>query len=373
MSDHYATLGVSRDASIDDIKKAYRKLARTHHPDIAGDAGAERFKNITAAYEVLSDPDKRQMYDLTGSSSGSGQGAGPGFGFQDIFDTFFGAAAGAGTARGPVPRTRRGQDALVRIDLDLAEAAFGVRREIQVETAVTCSTCGGTCAAPGTHPRPCGVCGGRGSVQRVARSFLGQVMTQQRCDACQGFGSTIPEPCRDCSGEGRVRTRRTITIDVPAGVETGRRIKLTAQGEVGPGGGPAGDLYVEVRERPHPVFTRRGDDLHCSTSVPMTAAALGTVLSIETLDGPHDLDIAPGTQPDEVVSLRGLGMGRLRGGGRGDLHVHLEVEVPTRLDERQAQLLRDLAAIRGEERPTARLAPTGSGVFARLKDKFAGR
>lgn len=368
MSDYYETLGVSRDASTEEIKRAYRKLARQYHPDIAGEDGAERFKDITAAHDVLSDPAKRRQYDM-GGGPGAGDG---GFGFGDIFETFFGAAAG-GAARGPIPRQRRGQDALVRLDLDLAEEAFGARKDLTVETAVVCSTCHGSCCAPGTSPKPCPVCGGRGTVQRVARSFLGNVMTQARCDACQGYGSTIPDPCTECSGEGRVRTRRTLTVDVPAGVEDGTRIKLVGQGEVGPGGGPAGDLYVEIRELPHPVFTRRGDDLHCTTALPMTAAALGTVLTVDTLDGPTEVDVAPGTQADQVLTLKGKGMGRLRGHGRGDLHLHLDVRVPTRLDERQEELLRELAALREEEAPQARLAPVGAGRFSRLRDKLAGR
>jgi len=372
VTDYYEVLGVAKDATSEEIKRAYRKLARTYHPDIAGEEGAERFKEISAANDVLSDPEKRRVYDAGGMGGGMGGGDAAGFGFQDIFETFFGAA-GAGSARGPVPRARRGQDALVRVELDLAEEAFGVRREITVETAVTCGTCQGSCAAPGTSPRACTVCGGRGSVQRVARSFLGNVMTQARCDACQGFGSTIPEPCPECSGEGRVRTRRTITVDVPAGVENGTRIKLVGQGEVGPGGGPAGDLYVEVRERQHPVFTRRGDDLHCTMALPMTAAALGTVLVLETLDGEEEVDVAAGTQGDHVITLRGKGMGRLRSNSRGDLHIHLDVTVPTRLDERQEEILRELAAIRGEERPQGKLAPVGAGMFSRLRDKLAGR
>ncbi|ACQ80005.1 chaperone DnaJ domain protein [Beutenbergia cavernae DSM 12333] len=375
MTDYYEVLGVSRDATTEEIKRAYRKLARTHHPDVAGPVEAERFKDITAAHEVLSNPEKRRAYDMGGMPGMNGMGgdAGAGFAFSDIFETFFSAASGGPAARGPVPRARRGQDALVRIDVDLADATFGTHRDLQVETAVMCGTCHGTCSRPGTGPRTCDVCGGRGSVQRVARSFLGQVMTTQRCDACGGFGSTIPDPCPECAGEGRVRTRRTIGLDVPAGVESGTRIKLTGQGEVGPGGGPAGDLYVEIRERAHPVFTRRGDDLHCTMALPVTAAALGTVLELETLDGAQQVDIRPGTQPEQVVTLRGLGVGRLHGGGRGDLHVHVDVEVPTQLDERQEQLLRELAALRGEERPEARLAPAGPGMFARLRDKLAGR
>lgn len=369
-NDYYEILGVPRDASPEQIKKAYRKLAREHHPDVAGqDADAERFKEISRAYEVLSSPEKRQSYDMGVDPSAPGGGAGPSFGFQDIFETFFGGGA---TTRGPMPRSRRGQDALVRLDIDLAEAAFGTHREIQVDTAVVCPTCHGSCTAPGTSPRTCEVCQGRGQTQRVARSFLGQVMTSQPCVACQGFGTVIPEPCTECAGEGRVRSRRTLSVDVPAGVDTGTRIKLTGQGEVGPAGGPPGDVYLEVREKPHETFVRRGDDLHGTVSVPMTAAALGTVLEIDTLDGPRDVDLRPGTQPGHVETLRGLGVGRLHRGGRGDLHIHVDVTVPTPADDEQSELLRRLAELRGEERPEARLATASPGMFAKLREKLAG-
>lgn len=374
MTDYYEILGVPRDATPEQIKKAYRRLARELHPDVAGNdpASEERFKDVSRAYDVLGNPDKRRAYDLGGDPTGAG-GMGGGFGFQDIFETFFGAATGATAQRGPIPRARRGQDALVRLDIDLSEATFGSHREVQVDTAVVCPTCQGSCCRPGTSPRTCEVCGGRGSVQRVARSFLGQVMTTQPCAACQGFGTVIPEPCTECAGEGRVRSRRTISVDVPAGVDTGTRIKLTAQGEVGPAGGPAGDLYLEVRERRHDVFVRRGDDLHATLPVPMTAAALGTVLTLDTLDGPQEVDLRPGTQPDQEVVLKGLGVGHLHTGGRGDLHVHVDVQVPVALDDEQAELLRRLAALRGEERPDARLATASTGMFARLRDKLAGR
>lgn len=374
MSDYYEILGVPRDASPEQIKKAYRRLAREHHPDVAGTEGGseDRFKDVSRAYEVLSNAEKRRMYDLGADPSSPGGGMGGGFGFQDIFETFFGAA-GAGAQRGPIPRARRGQDALVRLDLDLAETVFGVHREVQVDTAVVCPTCSGTCCRPGTSPRTCEVCGGRGSVQRVARSFLGQVMTSQPCAACHGFGTVIPEPCAECSGEGRVRSRRALGVDVPAGVDTGTRIKLTGQGEVGPAGGPAGDVYLEIRERKHETFLRNGDDLHCTLPVPMTAAALGTVLELDTLDGRREIDLRPGTQPGQVVTLRGLGVGRLHVGGRGDLHVHVEVQVPTSLDDEQAELVRRLAVLRGEERPEGRLSAASSGVFAKLRDKLAGR
>ncbi|QAY63053.1 molecular chaperone DnaJ [Xylanimonas allomyrinae] len=373
MADYYEILGVERDATPEQIKKAYRRLARELHPDVAGESGEERFKDVARAYEVLSNPDKRQQYDRgvdPTAPGGGGSGFGAGFGFQDIFETFFG---GGQAAQGPIPRARRGQDALVRMDVDLAEATFGAKRELQVDTAVACSTCGGNGARPGTSLRTCDVCAGRGHVQRVARSFLGQVMTTAPCTACGGHGTVIPEACADCAGEGRVRSRRTLTVNVPAGVDTGTRIKLTAQGEVGPGGGPAGDLYVEIREKPHETFVRRGDDLHCTLPVPMTAAALGTVLDLETLDGPQEIDLRPGTQPGQIVTLKGLGVGHLHAGGRGDLHVHVEVEVPTSLDDEQTQLLRSLAALRGEERPEPRLAAAHPGVFGRLRDKLSGR
>ncbi|GAB2475826.1 molecular chaperone DnaJ [Xylanimonas ulmi] len=374
MTDYYEILGVERDASPEQIKKAYRRLARELHPDVAGEAGEERFKDVARAYEVLSNPDKRRQYDQgvdpTAPGGGAGGGFGAGFGFQDIFETFFG---GGQAAQGPIPRARRGQDALVRMDVDLAEATFGAKRELQVDTAVACSTCGGNGARPGTSLRTCEVCAGRGNVQRVARSFLGQVMTTAPCTACGGYGTVIPEACADCAGEGRVRSRRTLTVNVPAGVDTGTRIKLTAQGEVGPGGGPAGDLYVEIRERPHETFVRRGDDLHCTLPVPMTAAALGTVLELDTLDGAQEIDLRPGTQPGQIVTLKGLGVGHLHAGGRGDLHVHVEVEVPTGLDDAQTELLRSLATLRGEERPEPRLASTHSGMFGRLRDKLSGR
>lgn len=372
-NDYYEILGVPRDASAEQIKRAYRKLAREHHPDVAGaEVDADRFKEITRAYEVLSSPEKRRSYDMGVDPSSPGGGAGATFGFQDIFETFFGAAGG-GSPRGPMPRARRGQDALVRIEIDLAEAAFGTHRELQVDTAVVCPTCAGTCCRPGTSPRTCEVCQGRGQTQRVARSFLGQVMTTQPCAACHGFGTVIPEPCSECSGEGRVRSRRTLSVDVPAGVDTGTRIKLTGQGEVGPAGGPAGDVYLEVREKPHETLVRRGDDLHGTLEVPMTAAALGTVLTIETLDGPQEVDLRPGTQPGHMQTLRGLGVGHLHGSGRGDLHVHIDVVVPTAADDEQAALLRQLAALRGEERPESRLAAANPGVFAKLREKLAGR
>jgi molecular chaperone DnaJ len=368
VADYYGTLGVAQDATDDQIKKAYRRLARELHPDVNPDPAAqERFKQVTAAYEVLSDPQKRQVVDLGGDplSSGPGSAGNPfaqGFGgLGDIMDAFF----GGGGMRGPRSRVRQGSDALLRIECELAETVFGTERELSLETAVVCSTCTGQGTAAGTHPSVCDTCQGRGEVQQVQRSFLGQVMTTRACPRCSGLGSVIEHPCGECGGDGRVRARRTLTVKVPAGVESGMRIRLSGEGEVGPGGGPAGDLYVEVVERAHPVFTREGDDLHCTLTLPMTAAALGTTLPLSTLDGDEQIDIAPGTQSGEVVTLRARGVPHLRSSGRGDLHVHLRVETPTRLNAEQEQLLRDLARLRGEERPAG--SGKGNGLFGRRR------
>lgn len=367
--DYYAVLGVRQDASPEDLKRAYRKRARELHPDV-NPGNEERFKEVTSAYEILADPQKREMYDLGGDPRGTGGGFGPGFGFSDIMDAFFGGGA---ATRGPRPRQRRGQDALIRLDIELDEAAFGSTRELQVDTAVSCPTCHGEGAAPGTHPRTCEICHGRGEVQSVQRSFLGQVMTSRPCAACQGFGSVIPTPCGECGGDGRVRTRRTLKVKIPAGVDTGTRIQLPGEGEIGPGGGPHGDLYVEVVERPHERFQRRGDDLHCTVTLPMTAAALGTTCRLETLDGVEELAIRAGTQSGHVIPLRARGIQHLRGTGRGDLLVHVEVQTPTKLDGEQEELLRQLAGLRGEEHPNGQFAPGQQGFLGRLRDAFNTR
>ncbi|MFM7599463.1 MAG: DnaJ C-terminal domain-containing protein, partial [Actinomycetota bacterium] len=232
-------------------------------------------------------------------------------------------------------------------------------------------------ASPGTEPATCPMCKGRGEIQNVQRSFLGQVMTSRPCPQCQGFGTTIPHPCVECSGDGRVRTRANLTVTIPPGVDTGTRIQLAGQGEVGPGGGDPGDLFVEIVQQPHPVYERRGDDLICTVEVPMTAAALGTTMTLETLDGDETVDIKAGTQPGSVVTLRARGVPRLRGAGRGDLHVHLDVRTPTRLDVEQEQLVRQLAEIRGEEGAILRTQhdedPAAGGLFSRLRGAFSGR
>ena len=380
--DLYDLLGVARDADADAIKKAYRRLARQLHPDVNPDPETqEKFKEVSRAYEVLSDPQKRAAYDHGGDPFGGGAGGfgqGAGFSFTDIMDAFFGGGApGAAQGRGPRPRMRRGQDALIRLEVELAEAAFGVTHDLKVDTAVLCDTCHGEGAAPGSHPVPCETCRGAGEVAHVQRSFLGEIRTLRPCAACRGLGSIIPDPCRECSGDGRVRSRRTLTVKIPAGVDNGTRVQLTEQGEVGPGGGPAGDLYVEIHIADHDTFTRHGNDLHCTVTVPMTAAALGTVLTIPTLEADveqgadsgvqtsFELEVRPGTQSGSEQVLRGRGVPGLRG-GRGDLIVSIVVETPTRLDARQEELLAELAALRGEEKPTGQAHPGSKSIFGRL-------
>ncbi|MCR8670328.1 DnaJ C-terminal domain-containing protein [Agrococcus sp. HG114] len=359
MSDHYETLGVDRGASQDEIKKAYRRLARELHPDVnpSGEA-AERFKDVTHAYDVLGDPQSRAEYDR-GPAFGGGT-----FGFGDIFEQFFGGG------RSAAPRSRRqpGQDSLLRVDLDLADVIFGVHRELRVQTAVLCETCDGRCTAPGTSEQRCSMCGGSGHVQRQVRSLLGNVVTTQPCAACQGYGSVIPEPCPTCAGHGRVRAERTIPVDIPAGVDTGLRIQLPGQGEVGEAGGPAGTLYLEINVRHHDVFSRSGDDLLGTLEVSISDAALGARSTIESLDGPVDVEVRPGTQSGDVITIGERGVTRLRGSGRGDLKLGVQVVTPQRVDRRTEELLRELRE--RTKAPAPQLAQFKQGLFAKMRDRL---
>jgi molecular chaperone DnaJ len=385
--DYYGILGVGKDAGPDEIKRAYRKLARELHPDVNPAPGArERFHDVSTAYEVLTDPEKRRIVDLGGDpmDTGGGRGGGDPFsgfgGLGDIMDAFFGGAGGSGGGRGPRSRVQPGADALIRMRLTLEECAAGLTKELTVDTAVLCSECSGSGCATGSSPVVCDICGGRGEVQSVQRSFLGQVVTNRTCPSCRGLGQVIPDPCRHCGGDGRVRARRSVTVKMPAGVSDGMRVRLAGQGEVGSGGGPAGDLYVEVEEAPHDVFTREGVDLHCVLPLPMTAAALGTTVRLPTLtEGEElELDVEPGTQTGTVRTLRGKGLPRLRSTGRvdgwGDLMVHIEVATPTKLDPQQTELLRALAALRGEEQPEVAMSGrNGGGLFSRLRGPRGAR
>ncbi|WP_136090066.1 molecular chaperone DnaJ [Auritidibacter ignavus] len=373
MADHYEVLGVSKDASAEEIKRAYRKKARTLHPDVnpSPDA-AEEFKQVTAAYEVLSDETKRRNYDMTGNANGTGAtgGFGGGFGgFSDIFDTFFGG--GGGARSGPASRTRRGQDALINVKIELEDAVFGVEKTIDLQTAVRCSVCDGSCAEPGTGTQTCETCHGQGQIRRPVQSILGTVMTAETCPSCRGFGDTIPNPCHECGGQGRVRERVSLTIKIPSGVDTGTRIQLAGRGEAGPAGGPQGDLYVEIKVGDHPVFSRDGADLTATMTLPMTAAALGTELTLDTFDGEQTIRVKPGTQSGSVETLKGLGVGLLRGNGRGDLKVTLKVQTPTKLDDKQRELLEALATARSEH--IVHGQTESKGLFSRRKKKNRDR
>jgi len=367
VADHYDVLGVPRDAADTDIKKAYRRLARELHPDVnpSPDA-AERFKDVTHAYDVLSDPEQRRRYDAGPADSPFGGGGAAGF--SDIFDAFFGGGAGGGRGGGPRSRAERGQDALLRIDVDLDEVVFGTHKDVEVDTAVLCETCGGSCCAPGTSPRTCDICGGSGSIQRQVRSLLGNVVTSAPCGTCRGHGTVIPNPCPTCQGQGRVRARRTIPVDIPAGVDSGLRLQMPGQGEVGPAGGPSGDLFLEVRVHHHDVFSRDGDDLLATLEVQMTDAILGTTTTIDGLDGPVELEVRPGVQSADVLVIKDRGITKLRGSGRGDLRVGVQVVTPTKLSHKERQLVEQLAKSHKSAAP--QLARFQQGMFGKLRDRF---
>ena len=318
-TDYYETLGVPRDASAEQIKKAYRRLAMKLHPDVAQESDAsDRFKQVAEAYEVLADPKKRDIYDRGGDPLGGGLGGGfnggfgtaGGFDFTNLVDAMFGQQG----ARGPRSRVRRGQDALVRLDLELAEAAFGTTKPLRVDTAVLCPRCNGSGATEGSQPVRCATCHGQGDVTHVQRSFIGDIRTTQPCPTCRGYGTVIPNPCVECSGDGRIRSARTINVKIPAGVNSGNRIHLASHGEVGPGGGPAGDLYVELHVANHEVFRREGDDLEVVVKIPMTAAALGTEVTVVTLEA--DLPDAEPRLDDGAGSGAGRHPVRHPGGAR---------------------------------------------------------
>ncbi len=375
LGDLYALLGVRPDASDEEIKRAYRARARELHPDTnQGDPDAEaRFKQVTVAYEVLRDPERRARYDRFGAEAVFGAQAGGtgGFGFEgglgDIFEAFFGqmAGTGAGRRRGP----QAGADAEVRLGLEFAEAVFGCRKEISVRLPTMCATCAGRGTAPGTDPVTCVDCQGSGELRRVRQSLLGQVVTSVACSRCSGTGEMIPNPCADCRGEGRRMEDNTFTVEVPAGVEDGSTLRLAERGAAGQRGGPSGSLFVHLAVTPDPRFERQGDNVHTTLTVGVAQAILGTETDVESLDGPQRLTVGPGTQHGHVERIRGLGVPHLRGRGRGDLFVHVLVATPTDVTPEQDELLRQFAASRGEE-----VSPPGTGggagVFSRLRSAF---
>lgn len=363
MADHYATLGVSRDASQEEIKRVYRKLARELHPDANHDdpASEERFKSITHAYEVLSDPQKRQRYDAFGDERAGAANSSDFGGISDLFSTFFGGGFGGGGARrGPT----RGSDILAEVELTLEEAAEGVSREVEVTTLAECNDCHGSGAAPGTFPVSCSECGGSGELREVRRTMLGNMITATTCPTCRGTGQEVVDRCKNCVGTGRVQVTDVLTVQIPPGVDDGAQLRVSGRGEAGVRGGSTGDLYVAIRVEVHPVFRRAGADLGCEVRVPMTVATLGGTIEIPTLDDPEPVEIEPGTQAGEVIRLKGKGMPRLQGRGRGEIVALLRVETPTDLTEEQAELLRRLAELRSEE--------TGNrSVFDRIKEAFS--
>jgi molecular chaperone DnaJ len=350
-TDLYQILGVDRDATQEELKKAYRQLARELHPDVNGDAGAEeRFKQITGAYEILSDPGKRQQYDAFGQTSGTA-----GFPFtdiQDIFDMFFGGGGfgGVGTrTRGPrgTP-VQRGEDLYATATLTLTEAAFGVTRELHVERLSTCDRCTGNGAEPGSAPITCRTCGGAGEVQQVRRSIFGTVMTASPCPACRGTGREVLDPCRECRGRGRRQQSSAVSIEIPSGVGDGIELRVNGAGNAGLSNGASGDLFVGIQVEPSPVFERHGQDLVSVLNVAFTQAALGAEVEIETLDGPERIRLEPGTPPGTVIRIRGKGVPNLNRRGRGDLYVTIQLEVPHTLSKEERELLDRLAELRDE-------------------------
>lgn len=379
-TDFYKLLGVSRGATADELKSAYRKLARDLHPDKnPGDAAAEeRFKQVSLAYEVLRDPERRSRYDtfgvdgLRGSGAGGG-GAGDPFGgsgfggLGDLFEAFFGGAAGfsGGGQSGRRSGPQTGPDAEVKLALDFEEAVFGVDKEVTIRTAVACATCSGSGAKPGTSVTTCAQCAGVGEIRTVRQSLLGQMVTSRPCQRCNGTGESIPSPCESCRGEGRVSDHRTLRVTVPAGVDTGIVLRLSDRGAAGPRGGPPGDLYVHLEVRPNARFSRSGNDLLHDLHVSVAQAALGAHLRLATLDGEEGVTVPAGTQTGRVVRLKGHGVPDVNGRGRGDLVVQLVVDTPTSLSPADEQLLRDLAASRGEA-----VDPPDPGMFSKIRSAF---
>ncbi|MBC8104229.1 MAG: molecular chaperone DnaJ [Cytophagales bacterium] len=373
--DFYEVLEIERTADPNEIKSAYRKLARKYHPDVnPNDPSAEdRFKEVQAAYEVLSDDSKRQVYDRYGHEAPGGfpgAGGGPGFsgGFGDIFDIFFNGAQGGG--RGGRGGPQRGADMQYNLEVSLEEAFSGVEKQIRVPRVETCDTCKGNGAAPGTTPETCTVCGGQGQVRHTQNTILGTFQTMAPCSRCNGRGKVVKTPCPECQGQGRIRRTRDLTISVPAGVDNDMQMPLKGEGEAGLLGGPSGDLYVEFHVKPHPLFERRGRDLFTEVPISFTQAALGDEITITTVGGDSGAVTVPeGTQTGTIFRLRGQGMPDvLRGSAqRGDLNVAVKVEIPTKLDDEEKKLLRQLAALRGEK-----AAHEPKGFFERVKEAVLG-
>lgn len=369
-------LGVPKTATEDELKKAYRKLARKYHPDLNPDNKEEAERNIkevNEAYEVLSNAEKRSQYDQLGhdafqaGQSGGGFnpfGGGGGGGFSDIFDMFFGQSGfGSGQRNGP----EKGADLRFDMEITFEQAAFGVETEVQIPRTEECSACHGTGAAPGTHAETCPQCKGSGQQQVVQNTPFGRMVNVRTCDRCHGEGKIVHTPCRECRGQGRVRRNRKITVKIPAGVDTGSRLRVSHEGEAGLRGGPQGDLYVYIFVKPHKLFTREGNDVICEVPVSFVQAALGDEIDVPTLDGKVKMRVPEGTQSGTVLRLKDKGIPHLRGNGRGDQHVRIKVVTPHKLSDRQKQLLQDFAKAGGEN-----INPEEKGFFKKMKDALGG-
>jgi molecular chaperone DnaJ len=364
--DYYEVLGVARGASEDEIKRAFRSLAREVHPDVSDAPDAEeRFKEVVEAYEVLSSSERREIYDRFGHEGLRSGGFTPSFDFgnlSDLFSAFFGDDLfGAGRGRA----ARRGADVGAQIEVELVDAAKGVKRQVPYEVAVPCPACEGSGAEPGTSPVECSGCAGSGRLQQVSRTVFGEFIRTQACPRCNGSGRVIESPCKACRGGGRTLEERTLGVDVPAGIHDGQRIRITGEGHAGPVGGDAGDVYVLVHVKPDERFAREGDDVFSQVDLTMTEAALGASVVVPTLDGDTEIEFAPGTQPGEVHVLGRRGMPVLHGSGRGDHRILVNVVVPRRLDDAQRKLLEDFADSAGDETYEAE-----EGFFQRLKSAF---
>ena len=380
--DYYDILGVARGASDADVKRAFRKLAQQWHPDVNTESGAdERFKEISEAYRVLSDPQQRQAYDMFGragvNAGAGGADAYAGFGaFGDLFDAFFGGASAAGGRRA---RTPAGADLRYDLWVGFDESIAGADKEVEFTALARCETCGGNGAEPGTNPQTCPKCNGSGEISHVRTTMLGQMVNITPCDRCRGSGRIVETPCHTCRGDGRVERKRTLRVVVPAGIDEGHQIRLSGEGEAAPRGGVPGNLYVVIHLQPHPQLRRQDTELFFDLPLSITQAALGARLAVPTADGSEEIEIRAGTQPGAEIRLRGRGVPHLRRAGvRGDLHVMVDVRVPTRLSQRQRELLEQLATEAGEREPEGAAEPgaaTGKprrrrrrGLGDRLKD-----
>ncbi|MBC7323021.1 MAG: molecular chaperone DnaJ [Acetomicrobium sp.] len=368
--DYYEILGVGRDASQEEIKRAYRKLVRQYHPDAnpGNKEAEERFKLINEAYEVLSDPQKKAQYDQFGFVGDvppqSGEGPWDFGGFGDLFGDFFGDFFGGFGSRRDARSPQRGMDLEMPLTVTLREAAFGASKVVYIPRWENCRTCGGSGAAPGTSPERCPHCGGKGQVESRSRSPFGEFVTVRTCPHCGGSGFVIKNPCKECGGRGKTRVRHKVEVNIPPGIDTGMRLRIKGEGEEGRNGGPPGDLYLVIEVEEDPLFKRQGDDLHVRVEVPFPIAALGGKISVPTLEGEEEVEINPGTQPGSIKRLKGLGMPRQRGSGRGDLIAHINIAVPRNLTDKQRALIEALAI-------EMDVPIKASGLFDKIKGLFA--